>query len=93
MEESNFDWTTQVKIYLADFNLPNDLNWIKKKSGLSWKKLVRKRAKEFEFRTLLQMKEENNKSKLKNLHYDTLKLQEYLLNLDVTDTKNAFRFR
>ena len=39
----------------ADFNLPTDLNinWIRKKSVFSWKKLVKKRAKEFELRNVV----------------------------------------
>ena len=80
-EESNFDSIRQLKMDLADFNLPTDLNWIRKKSVFSWKKLVKKRAKEFELRNVVEMTEERNKSKLKYLHYETLKLQEYLLNV------------
>ena len=87
LEESKFDWTRQVKMDLADFNLPTDLGWIMKKSVFSWKKLVKKRAKDFELRIFLEMKEEKNKSKLKNLNYETLKLQEYLLNLNVRRLK------
>ena len=37
LEESNFDWTRQVKMDLADSNLHTDLNWIRKKSVFSWK--------------------------------------------------------
>ena len=52
-EESNFDWTRQVNMDLADSNLHTDLNWIRKKSVFSWKKLVKKRAKEFELRNVV----------------------------------------
>ena len=47
LEESNFDWARQLKMDTADFNLPTDLNRIRKKSVFSRKKKVEKRAKEF----------------------------------------------
>ena len=93
LDEGQLDWTKQVKLDLADFNLPTNLEIIRKKSTFSWKTLVKKRAKEFELRNLLEIKEEKNKSKMKNLKYEMLKPQEYLANLDVREAKAVFRFR
>ena len=59
LEESNFDWTRQVNMDLADSNLHTDLNWIRKKSVFSWKQLVKKRAEEFQLRNFLEMKGTN----------------------------------
>jgi hypothetical protein len=42
---------------------------------------------------LLEIKEEKNKSKMKNLKYEMLKPQEYLANLDVWEAKAVFKFR
>ena len=93
LDEGQLDWTKQVKLDLADFNLPTNLEIIRKKSTFSWKTLVKKRAKEFELRNLLEIKEEKNKSKMKNLKYEMLKPQEYLANLDVWEAKAVFKFR
>ena len=49
MDKNEHDWTEQVKADLEEFKLPNDLNYIEKKSVFSWKNIVRKRAKEVEF--------------------------------------------
>ena len=40
------DWALQAKQDLADFNITEDLNWIKAKSIFSFKTLVKKKAKE-----------------------------------------------
>ena len=42
-----YDWTTQVKNDLAELGLPENLEIIRKKSTLSWKTLVKKKAKEY----------------------------------------------
>ena len=93
LDEAQLDWTKQVKIDLADFNLQTNLECIRKKSAFGWKNLVKKRAKEFELRSLLEMKVRKNKSKMKNLNYEMLKPQEYLTKLDVREAKEVFRFR
>ena len=42
LDEGQLDWTKQVKLDLADFNLPTNLEIIKKKSTFRWKTLVKK---------------------------------------------------
>jgi hypothetical protein len=93
LTENQFDWTRQVKRDLAHLGLPADLEIIKKKSEFGWKVLVKKRAREYELKKLLEIKMEKSKSKMKNLGYDELKPQDYLKNLDVKEAKNVFRFR
>lgn len=93
LSENQFDWTKQVKMDLADLNLPTDLEIIKRKTEFSWKTLVKKSAKKYELKKLLENKLEKSKSKMKNLHYDDLKPQDYLRNLDVKEAKNIFKFR
>ena len=58
---------------------------------MSWKNLVKKKAKEYKLRKLLDIKE--NKSKLRKLNYKKLEMQEYLVTFDSQIAKNVFRFR
>ena len=76
-----------------DFNLPEDLELIKKKTIFSWKSIVKKKAKEFELRKMMKIKETKNKSKMKELNYEKLEIQEYFKTLDVNQAKTMFRFR
>ena len=87
------DWTTQVKLDLAELGLPSNLETLKRKSTLSWKNLVKKKAKEYELQKLLELKESKNKSKMKNLRYEKLETQPYLVELEVKIAKNLFRYR
>jgi hypothetical protein len=93
LESNQHDWTNQVRIDLEELDLPVDLEEIEKKSIFSWKNLIKKRAKEFELRKLLNNKATKGKSNMKNLNYDKLHLQDYLINLDVKLAKNVFRYR
>ena len=54
---------------------------------------MKRKAKEFEFRRLLKLKESENKSKLKNLEYGQLEGQQYLTTMDVKKAKTLFRCR
>ena len=56
------DWTGQVKADLEEFNLPNNLNYIEKKSVFSWKNILKKRAKEVEFEKMIDKKKTKNQS-------------------------------
>ena len=55
------DWTEQVKEDLNDFNIPSDLEFLKSKSKSSFKKLVKKKAKEFAFKSYLQKKKQKTR--------------------------------
>ena len=93
LESNQTDWTKQVKVDLVDFNLPEDLEQIRKRSIFSWKNIVKKKAKEFELRNMNTIKETKNKSKMKELHYEKLEVQEYFKTLEVSQAKTLFRFR
>ena len=52
--------------------MPEDLAVIRKKSIVSWKSLVKKKAREFELGNMIPKKETKNKSKIKELNYEKL---------------------
>ena len=62
-------------------------------SKYSFKKLVMKKAREFEFDRFLKIKASN--SKMKNLLYTCLEIQDYLLlkAMNTSQTKALFKFR
>ena len=90
-ENCKYDWTYQVKQDLIDFGLPTDVEIIGRKSKLSWKNVVRKKAKEFELKELLY--ENATKSKTKDLKYVKLEMQEYLKCLDANKAKVVLKYR
>ena len=69
------DWTEQLKLDLCDLNIPIDFEYIKSKSKLSFKRLVKIKTEEFAFGALID--KQNTHSKIKNIHYDELKLKNY----------------
>ena len=87
------DWTEQVKIDLADFHILPNLKEIKKKSKNCFKKMVKIKAKEYELSTLLKRKQTH--TKMSNLSYSKLEMQEYLKldNFDASTAKTLFRYR
>ena len=87
------DWTTQVQKDLKDLEIDMSLGEIMKKSVYSFKRIVKIKAKEYTLDYLLNMKEEH--SKMENLSYIELKLQNYLKDDQITvqEAKNLFRFR
>ena len=64
-------------------------------STFQFKSLVKKRARQFELARLLDMKETKAKSKMKNLTYSDLKMQDYLLlnTINISQAKALFKFR
>ena len=90
---STGDWTEQVKIDLADFHILPNLNEIKKKSKNCFKKMVKIKAKEYELSTLLKRKQTH--TKMSNLSYSKLEMQEYLklVNVNASMAKTLFRYR
>jgi hypothetical protein len=87
------DWTTQVQRDLEDLKIELSLDEIKKKSDYSFKRLVKIKMKEFTLDYLLEIKQRH--SKMDNLHYAELKMQNYLTDDDISvkEAKNLFRFR
>ena len=68
------EWTEQVKQDLTDFGLSTDLNQVKSKSKSGYKNQVRIKAKGFAFLSFLEKKQGH--TKLDNLFYRELKLQD-----------------
>ena len=89
------DWVLDVKENLEEFQLPSRLEDIEALSTFQFKSLVKKRARKFELRRLLEIKEVKSKSKMKNLNYSDLKLQDYLLlkTNNISEAKALFKFR
>ena len=93
LDSKQHDWTEQVRTDLEDFCLPESLDLIQNKSEYNRKKLVKKQAKEYELRRLIQIKDTKNASKMKELKYQKLECQEYLGNLDAKLAKSVFKYR
>ena len=81
------DWTTEVKENLIEV--------IKSMSKYAFMKLVKKHAKEYEFDRFLEIKRTKAKSKMKDLFYNELKIQDYLLlkEMNASQAKALFKFR
>ena len=74
------DWILLVQKDLMDFNIEVNLSYIKRKSKLSFKNLVKMRAHEYEFTQLLKSKQkhlelENSYSKLEKQKYWMTKIK------------------
>ena len=56
---------------------------------------MKKRAKKFELASLLELKGKKAKSKMKNLTYSQLQIQDYLLlkTINISEAKALFKFR
>ena len=88
---SRGDWTQQVKMDLADFDLPVNLDMISKYSKVAFKKLVKAKAVLYTFDQLCTRKEDYRK--LKNIQYSELKTQDYLLSHEITHDEKITIFR
>ena len=87
------DWTEQVKKDLMDFEIPCSFNEIKKKSKEAFKRLVKIRAKEYSLKTLKSKQAAH--SKMENLRYKDLKMQDYFLSdlLEFKHKQTIFKLR
>ena len=89
------DWTETVKEDLDDFEIPQDLKYIKSKSEISFKNLVRTKSKEFSWNKHMTAKMSH--SKMDDLWYSNLNLQEYMktnkFSADEVRTIFAYRTR
>ena len=90
---SKGDWVNQVNGDLKDFGINLSMQQIKLKSKSSFKGLVKKKAKEFAFEYLSKLKDQH--SKMNNLFYTKLGVQEYLKSkeISVKAAKNLFKWR
>ena len=87
------DWTNQVREDLLEFGISENLEVIKSKSIISFKKLVKMKASEFEYNKLQKIK--SSHSKMDNLKYSMLEMQDYfnLENCTADMAKLMFKFR
>ena len=85
------DWTETVKQDLKDFKI--DIEDITAKSKNVVKTMMKRKAQEFALFELLKKKQ--NHSKLENLNYMELKLQDYLKlpGVNITELRDTFKFR
>ena len=59
------DWTKEAKKNMLEFGQPQTLEFVGSKSKNVFKNLIKKKTREFEFKSMLEIK--NCKSKLKNI--------------------------
>ena len=85
------EWTTQVKSDLEEFGFPVDLEKLRAISINSFKSQVKKKAKEVAFYIFLEKKDRH--SKLENIFYSNLKLQNYLNELNKREGQTMFSYR
>ena len=87
------DWTEKVKCDLNDLGISVDIANIESKTQTWFKKSVKAKVKEFALDLLNEIKFKH--SKMDNLIYTELKIQEYLVseNISVDQKQNIFHFR
>ena len=90
---SKQDWTEQVKQDLTDLGIEKNLDFIKSKSQFSFKNLVKIKTREFALDLLNENKYKH--SKMENLIFTELKIQEYLTSESITveEKRNIFYYR
>ena len=83
------EWTEQTRLDLDEFEITDDLKWIKSKSKFAFKKLVKAKAKE------LTLELNKRQGKMKNLYYADLEKQEYLTDKKITpqQAKAVFKYK
>jgi hypothetical protein len=90
---SKDDWTTQVVEDLKDFEIPEDFKFMRSKSKPAFSRMLKIKTKEFALAHLLSLKSQH--SKMDNLVYSELKMQNYLKSeeIPVPEAQNLFKFR
>ena len=88
-------WSRPAKKDLEDFKIIESFEKIKAKSSDTFKSFVKKRAVAYEFDRLMKLKNRENRSKMSDLSYSKLELQEYLkLNtMSKEAAQTVFRYR
>ena len=90
---SKGDWTELVKVDLVDFKIEASFENIQNKSKDSFKRMVKTKAREYALKILLEKKFHH--SKMENVNYNELKIQNYLMdeNLSTNEMKTVFKYR
>ena len=91
--ETNGDWTQQIKTDLADLEIPCDFEFIKSKSTLAFNSLVKRQAKEYALKLLT--KKQMKHSKMDDLYYTDLEIQNYfkIPGIQTRQALNLFKWR
>ena len=87
------DWTVEARKNLNEFGISENLQYIGGHSKETFKIIVKKQARIYAYNLFIQKKEGH--SKLKNLDYQELKTQDYLLcqEMTVIQAKILLKFR
>ena len=87
------DWTELVQKDLEDLGIPSSFQFIRSKSKEAFKNLVKAKAKEYALK-ILQIKQNSHK-KMKDLKYESIKIQKYFTrsDLSIEQKKLLFKFR
>ena len=87
------DWTEQVKIDLADFGICPNLDLIRSKSKTTFKNIVKTKAKEYALKKLTE--KQDTHSKMENIYYTELKMQNYLKapDIKINQKRAIFKWR
>ena len=88
---SKGDWTEQIKEDLDDFKIPCSFDFISSKSDEAFKALVKKCAKIYTIELLQKQKIKH--SKMDNLSYSDLKIQNYFLSDEISTSEKKMLFR
>ena len=89
------DWVLAVKQDLNDFQINEDFSSFRSKSSEAFKTFVKSKAIEYEFSRHMNLKTRENRSKMDDLNYHKLNIQEYL-NLKTIHKQGAqilFKYR
>ena len=87
------DWTLQVVEDLKDFGIPENFKYMRSKSKCAFTRVLKIKTKEYTLEHLLNLKSKH--SKMNNLMYTEVKMQNYLKSDDISvqEAQNLFRFR
>ena len=93
LQPTRGDWTEQIKQDMEDFEIPTSFEPIQAKSKEAFKRSIKIKAKRYALNKLLGKAATH--SKMKNLHYNELKIQNYFLDEKVKteEMKMIFRYR
>ena len=87
------DWTEQAKLDYQDLNIPLDFEFLKSKSKESFKKLAKRKTQEYSLRK--QLEKQMSHSKMHNLRYKEVKVQNYfsIPGITASEAQNLFKWR
>ena len=87
------DWTEQVKKDCEDFHIPFDFDLMRSKSKESFRNYVKVKADEYSLEKL--SKKQQKHSKMNNLQYTEIRMQEYLKTpgIKTEEVLNLFKWR